>query len=236
MDTKRCKILVLSDLKISSESLINSTVNFAKRVNGNLDFFHVKKPADIVRDDNQLNAIRSIKEEHKLTEKQLSDLTSSISKDVNVTYSFAFGNIKNEIEAYIEKNKPDVIILGKRRLKALGLVGDKITRFVLKKYSGAIFITSEENTLSLDGELVLGVFNSLDNSSELEDQLVKDQVVKYTFETQDDTLKKMVESLPKSNVNLFCIHRKDTINGRLIKKKEIEYMINKCTTPLLITG
>lgn len=263
MKTKSYRILVLSDLKGSSEKLIESTVNFAKRVNGDLDFFHVKKPADIVEKENQINAIRDIKKEYKLADKQLEDLTSSISGDYNVTYSFAFGNVKSEIEKHIENTGPDVIILGKRKLKSLGLLGDKITRFVLKKYTGAILITSEEKKLSFETDIALGVLNSFDDALDIEkrmigestkpikvfkvaDNKVQDQdsvrskseepKVEYVFDKQDDTLKKILKFLPKSNVDLFCVRRDDTINGRLIKQNEIEKIINKCTVPLLITG
>lgn len=262
MEYKRYKILVLSDLKTSSEKQIESVVNFTSRINADIEFFHVKKPEDIVEKENQLNAIRDIKDEHKLIDKQLKKITSYISTDYNVTYKFAFGNVKNEIEKYIEKSKPDVIVLGKRKLKSLGLIGDKITRFVLKNYTGGIFISSDESTFNSKKELSLGILNHFEKTLELTERLIggskkplksfkivdnvsphqqktslaQTEVIEYVFEKKDDTVKKLSDYLLKSNIDLFCISRNDSNNETPIKTTEIEYMINNYNVPLFITG
>ncbi len=104
-------------------------------INGDIEFFHVKKPTDIVEKENQLSAMRTINEKYIITRKKIEKLIKSISEDygVNVKHSFTFGNIKNEIANHIEKVKPDIIVLGKRRQKPINLIGDSINELCFKK-------------------------------------------------------------------------------------------------------
>ena len=265
MKNNKYKILVLSDLKESSESLLESTLSLAERVHGDIEFFHVKKPSDIVEKENQLNAIRNIKEEYKLADKKLKSLTSSVSKDYNINYNIAFGNVKNEIEKHIKNSHPDIIVLGKRKSKSFNFIGDNITRFILKNYNGTIFIASNKDTLKSNKTLSLGVLNNyeqpsnlnfinklveasnkplksfkiMENTSSIKKETATTKlkgVIEYVFEKENDTIKNIANYLHKSSVDLFCINRSNTENGTRIKKTEMESMINTFNGPLLITG
>ena len=46
---KKIKILVLSDINTSTEKIIKNSLNLAKILHGEIDFFCVKKPTDIVK-------------------------------------------------------------------------------------------------------------------------------------------------------------------------------------------
>ncbi|MEP1487824.1 MAG: universal stress protein [Algibacter sp.] len=263
MKNNKYKILVLSDLKESSENLFESSLSLAKRVHGDIEFFHVKRPSDVVDKENQLNAIRNIKEGYKLADKQLKSLIGSVSGDYNVNYNIAFGNVKNEIEKHIKTSQPDIIVLGKRKSKSLGFIGDNITRFILKNYNVTIFIASNKDTLKSNKMLSLGVLNDFEKSSSFADKLVETSdiplksfkirddsslikneaitskqkdVIEYVFEKQSDTIKNISNYLHKSSIDLFCVNRSNIKNGTRIKKSEIESMINTFNGPLLITG
>ncbi len=81
MKNNRYKILVLSDLKNSTNSTLKSSVSLAKMINGDVDFFHVKKATDIVEYESQLSAIRTINKLHTTTSTEIQHLIDTISKD-----------------------------------------------------------------------------------------------------------------------------------------------------------
>ena len=106
--------------------------------------------------------MRTISKEHIIIEKKIQNLVTPISKeyDVNINTSFAFGNVKNEIENRIKTAQPDVIVLGKRKQKKLSFIGDNITDFVLSIHEGAVMIASEIDGLEPEKELSLGFYNN----------------------------------------------------------------------------
>ncbi|MDB4352827.1 universal stress protein, partial [Porticoccaceae bacterium] len=157
MGNNKYKILVLSDLKKSPSTILKSTVSLAKIIDGDIKFFHVKKPSDVVDRESQLSAMRTINQEQIITGKKIQEALAPISKDynVNINSTFAFGNVKNEIEEHIKATNPDVIVLGKRKAKGLRFLGDNITDFVLKIHKGPVMIASNKNGFTPDKELHL---------------------------------------------------------------------------------
>ena len=67
MEKSQYKILVLSDLTKSTTSTLRSSASLAKMIDGNVEFFCVKKPTDIVEKENQLSAIRTINKKYNIT-------------------------------------------------------------------------------------------------------------------------------------------------------------------------
>ncbi|MEH6514103.1 universal stress protein [Maribacter arcticus] len=161
------KIVVFTDLKESLSNTLKSTLSLAKMINGEIRLFHVKKASDVVNKENQLSAIRSINGEYLEMEKRIKSIVDAFSKDFGmpIKYSFTIGNLKNEIAHYINEEKPDIIVLGKKKTKLFNLVGDNLIQFVLDQYDGPIFLTDENNILELNNELNLGVLNGDEKSS-----------------------------------------------------------------------
>ncbi|WP_372752855.1 universal stress protein [Mariniflexile sp.] len=170
MKKDKYKILVLSDLKKSTQTILKSTVSLAKMIQGDIEFFHIKKPTDVVEKENQLSAIRTINSEYRKTEKKIQNIITPISNEfgINIPYSFTFGNIKDEILSYINEHKPDIIVLGKKKSKAFNIIGDNVTDFILKNHEGVIMIAANENGLEPDKELALGVLNNIEEAFNLE--------------------------------------------------------------------
>lgn len=158
MENNVYKVLVLSDLKETTNYALQNAVKLSKTIDTAIEFFHVKKPTDIVSTDSQLSAMRNINKEYVNTEKKISNFITPFieNEGVRIQASFAFGNIKNEIENHINSCKPDVIILGSRKRKVLSFVGDKIIDFVSKSHKKTVIIVSNgqdfdfENEFSLD--------------------------------------------------------------------------------------
>lgn len=234
---KKYKILVLSDLKSSAVNTLKSSISLAKMTNGQIDFFYVKNPTDIVERENQLSAIRTINKEHIIINKKIQNLINPIADEygIKINYSFTFGNLKNEVSTYIKEHQPDIIVLGKRKSKTLNFVGDNMTQFVLDKHDGVIMLATNKNPLEPNHEISLGVLNShedlfkLDFSTRLIDHVQKplksfkivknskvtqnksiledQKTIEYVFVHSDNTIKNLSNYLNKNNVNLLYIDR-----------------------------
>tara|TARA_R110000868_G_scaffold210838_1_gene460932 strand:- start:1653 stop:2486 length:834 start_codon:yes stop_codon:yes gene_type:complete len=262
------KILVLSDLKNSASNIIKSTVSLAKMINADVELFHVKDPIKVIEKENQLSANRIINQQYNITQKKIQNLINPICKDYGVTinYTYSFGNVKNEIGKYIIENTPDVIVLGKRKSKALGFIGNNIMDFVLKEFLGVIVIVDNQNSLEPNKELSLGIFNGINSS--INTRIIEDLIdhsqkpiksfkilknsntlmeidipqdkktIEYVFEYNDNTIKNLSNYLSKNNINLLCIDRgeKNDVNKKNLIKSDIDDVIKNLNVSILITG
>jgi nucleotide-binding universal stress UspA family protein len=262
MKKSNYKLLVLSDLKNTAETLLKSSVEIAKIINGEIEVFHVKKPTEIVGRESQLSAVRTISEQSIITDKKLKSLVETItpSHNVKVRYKFAFGNVKQEIMDHIKATKPDVIVLGKRKQNLLSFTGDDVTEFVLKNFDGSVIITGEKNTIESNKELSLGIFQSIDNShnkelaenfisysnqpirafkisdaslNEKPSKLLEDKKkVEFVFENNSNTIKTISDYASKHKIDLLCLDR----NNKTMKKSNFtKDLINKANVSLLVT-
>ena len=259
------KILVLSDLKEGTKSTLKNTISLSKMINADIEFFHVKKPTDIIETDSQLSAMRTINKEHITVEKKIQNFVAPILKeyDVNIKTSFAFGNVKNEIENAIKLAQPDVIVLGKRKPKTLSFIGDSITEFVLNTHKGALMIASDTYGLEPGKELSLGFFNNekqplglkftdeligqteqslksfniVEKTNSTREKLVSttNKTVDYVFEKNDNTFKKLSSYLIKNKVNLLCVNRGNTEKQKDITS-EIKDVVNNVKVSLFFTN
>lgn len=177
MKKNKYKILVLSDLTNSTSATLKSTISLAKMIDSTIEFFHVKKPTDVIKQDNQFSAIRTINSEFSTSEKKIKTLLKSVSENYNlkIKYKFAIGNVKNEIINHIQEVNPDIIVIGKRKQKFLSFLGDNMTQFVLKHHKGPVFIADEDNPLEPNKKLFLGIFQGKQKPLDLDfaDQLIQ---------------------------------------------------------------
>lgn len=268
MKKKSYKIVVLSDLTKSSESALKSAVSIAKMINGRIEMFSVKKPVDIVKMDNQLSAMRTINSEHKTIKRKMQNLASSTSEkyNIDITYLFEFGNVKNKIEEYLTDQKPDLVILGKRKSKTFNLMGDGITDFVLNRHSGPIMITPNNKALEPNKEVILGMLNSPKPSNNLEfaedlmehthkplksfkiiknkssspkQPLPKDRkTIDYVFEYSDNIIKNFSTYMSKNNIDLLCMDRekKSSNATTILTASDVKEVMGKLNVSLLISG
>ena len=263
MKKNKYKILVLSDLNEGTNSTLKNTVSLSNMIDADIEFFHVKKPTDIVETDSQLSAMRIINKEQIITNKKIQKALDPISKgyNVNISSSFAFGNVKNEIEEHIKTSKPDVIVLGKRKAKGLKFLGDNIIDFVLKIHKGPVMIASNKNGLDPDKELHLGLFNDKEESFNLEftedliaqtirplksfsiinnDKTKEKEVssssktIDFVFEKNDNTIKSLSNYLVKNKVNLLCVNREKDNEKSNVLKSEIKDVIDNVNVSLFL--
>ncbi|MCA0152565.1 universal stress protein [Winogradskyella vincentii] len=258
---RKLKILILSDLKSNTPKILSNAIALSKMVNGDLEFLHVKKPTELVKTASQLSAVREINEYTKVTKKKIKELLDPISEKHNtkVNYKYSFGNVKDEIEKYIKKTEPDIIVLGKRQSNTLSFIGDNIIDFVLKSHKGAVLVASHNSSLTPDHDLSIGIFN--EEESNLKDSLIEDLVeystlplksfkigvnsdnqntkdqflskktIEYVFEDTSDVISNISSYIPKSKVNLLCVNRNKQFN----KSKNIKEIIKKVNVSILVT-
>ncbi|CAM1339106.1 universal stress protein [Tenacibaculum aestuarii] len=264
MKQNKYKILVLSDLQESTNNTLKSAVSIAKMIQADITFFHAKNATDIVKKESQLSAMRTINKEYSSTKKKILNFITPISKeyDVTITYDFSFGNVKQEIDQYISKNNPDVIVLGKRKPSSLNITGDNLTGYILKNYNNIIFIAENNNSLNPDEHITLGLLNN--NIQSLDKDITKgllantkeplisfnfiknresmnniqknlnEETVNYNFDKNNNTIKNLSNYLLKNNVHLLHINRGENENS--LTKSDIYSVINNLKTSLLVTS
>ncbi|MBU2948458.1 universal stress protein [Zobellia uliginosa] len=241
---KKYKIAVLSDLKNSLGNTIKSTLSLAKMLDGDITIFHVKKASEVVTEDSNLSAIRSLNSEFITMKNDINRIVTTYSKDFGVTLSCscAIGNLKNEIASYIEKEKPDFIVLDKRKSGFFNILGDNLIPFVLKKHKGPIFLTDDLNVLDYDNDLSLGVLSDAEeisiadltrdlllhsqgplksfkilknNKATVKTETTKERKeVAFEFESNSDSIKNISNYITKNKVNLLCINRFENNNNK----------------------
>ena len=205
------KILVLSKADSSTLGILRNAVNLAKIITGEVTLCCVKKATDVVENENQLSAIRSINQEYFKIDNQLLSTIAKIANDENIkiAHKLSFGNLKEEIRKQIKENKPDVIVLGKQKSKIFSFFGDNIINFILKEFSGTVLITSEKLEIPANTELCLGLLH------ENEHQL-------------DNQFKKALVSFAKKPVNHFQVNSNGTLKNEMDKTQgTIEYNLKK---------
>lgn len=260
------KILVLSDLSSSTSNILRGSISLAKKINGDIHVFHVKKPTHLVDKENQLSAMRTINQAHTTINKKIQNVIKPVSTDYNIdiNYSFAFGNLKDEINNYILKQNPDVIVIGKRKSKTLNFIGDNLSDYLLKKYNGTIMIVENNNSLEPNSNFSLGIFNNSDNSLDIpfakdllkhtaqpikSFKIVKSnntiqetttplnkKTIEFVFEKSDNSIQTLSKYLTKNKIDLFLVDRgnKHSIEKTTLFQPDLKDFINNLNVPLLL--
>jgi nucleotide-binding universal stress UspA family protein len=256
------KILVLSDLNKSAGITIKSGVALAKIIDADIDFFYVKKPTEVVAEESQLSAIRTINRAYFTIDKKIKNLIYPISQRYNkkINHSFIIGNIKNEITEYIDKNKPDIIVLGKQKSKILPFISDNITQFILKKHKGTIVISDNQSGLEPNTELSLGLFQNIKSKGVLVENIINatqkpltyftiaknntdaqktpflkpQNKIEYVFEQGDNTIKNISNYLSKRKINLLFISREKNNIGEI--KESVTSIIKSINCSMILTN
>lgn len=234
MKQNRYKILVLSDLKETTDQVLKSTAGLAEIVGGDITLFHVKKPIDVIERESQLSAFRTINEKNLKIKRRIERHANHLLKEHNkqIGYKYTFGNVKNEIEEFIKANKPDIIVLGKRNAKSISLIGDNITDFVLKTHKGIVMIVGNENTIepnqelsiaALDGKIPVNIrfakelldcttsplksFKFVNKGNDLTETVLSPNLKteEYVFERNENTVQNFSNYLLKKKINLLLI-------------------------------
>lgn len=255
MKTNNYKIVVLSELKENVETLVESAFSMAKKIGGEVHFFHVKSPLKIVENDNQLSAMRALNRDQIVTKKRIDKLLNKFAKKhaIKSSSSFAIGNVKEEIKEVLRAQKPDLVILGKRKSKVFSLLGDRLTEFLVNQYRGPVFISADSKAFNADKTLSLGILNGskdelnfsfadyiLDESKSTiksfqignTDKASQDGA--FVFEDNDSAKSNLSNYVENSNIDLLCIKRKDSSNQSAAK--DFKKLLDKLNVSMLVSN
>ncbi|SNY94822.1 universal stress protein [Flagellimonas pacifica] len=261
MESKNYRILVLSDLRKTSTTILKNTASLAKMIGGEIALLHVKQPLGVVKQDNQLSAVRSINDTYTSTKSQINALVNPITEDygVKISTTFKVGNVKEEIKKKIEEFHPDIIVLGQRKSKPFKLLGSSITKHIMSTFDGLVLIASHEQKIGSDKELSLGTLNSSKNLMKMglleqlmkqssqplklfkikhgktestQEELADRHMVEYVFEPQDNAINNMSTYLTRTNVDLLFMDLDDIANTNI----NVKNVIGKFNVPFLLAG
>lgn len=263
MNTKntssKYRISVLLDLSKSSELVLTNAVQLAKALNGSVDVFHVKPATDIVKRESQLSAIRTIYKDDRDTRSKMQDLIRTIEEEegIKLTYKLEYGNVKNRVRDYLALQKPDILVLGKRRPNFLG---ESITDFVINETNINVLITGKDDKFHTFKDINLGIFGSglRENGLEIIKDLKRDsekpvrifnikgkiaqgeqdskpwpKTVSYVFTEGANAMDGLVSYVSRTNTQLLCVSKNEgkTLAFQTNPAKEV---MRKATVPIFI--
>jgi nucleotide-binding universal stress UspA family protein len=150
--------LVLIDFSDASYNALKYAISLAKLIKGNIHVCHIANPSNIVKDDNQVAALRDIDSETVKIEKKIGAIVEMIiTEGINAIPYCSIGNIIYEFEELANQLKPDLIILGKKA-ETPQLKG-KLTSHLMNTYEGALLIVKEGVLFNNDTKITLSCNN-----------------------------------------------------------------------------
>ena len=217
MKKSKKRILVLSGLNQEIESTIKTAISIAKIIGASVDFLYVKKPTAIVDQESQLSAIRSINREPITMQRKVDEILHPYQEQyaVEIKGKFTYGNVKSEIRNYIDKTRPDMVILGKRKFTPIKIKDIGVTDFVLQIFDGPVIITSPTGMLEPESDLSIAILkNANDKNSNLTIQELVDQS-KYPLKSfaivSQSERKKLADKNLDNSSNDFIFEKNDNI-------------------------
>ncbi len=264
---QKYRILVLTNLSNTSESALKNAVQLAKVLQGSVEAFHVKSPSKVVTQINQLSAERAIHEDYYKTKSILKQIINKIEKEegIRIKYEVAYGNIKNEIRQKIAQVQPEIVLLGKRKVKRVDVLRRGITQFLLDECDANILITGEDHKLHSYTDISLGVFGqslqkegieiindlkeqnnnpiryfSIRSKKNAEEATSRNdrEMISYVFSEGTNALDGLASYVSKTNTQLLCIPRNLDGNRKVSKLKRVRIpvrVVDKLDIPVLIT-
>ena len=261
------KVAVLSNLKTGSDTALKNAIGFARMIDGEVEIFHVKSSADVVRTDNQFSALRSMKDEFAATDKNIRKFIDPIASeyDVKISHHLGFGNIKKEIDDYLNSTRPDIVVMGRRKSNPLDFIGDGVTEHVLSHFDGIIMIASLNETIVPDSELSLGILNGTEPPKGLDifnnlmgyakkpiksfsfidgakgtpsgESSADGSVVQFVFEKGASTASNLSNYVSKNNINLLWIDNpaKRDSHQEQFVPLELKNVVGNINVPLFMT-
>ncbi|MDX1470649.1 MAG: universal stress protein [Flavobacteriaceae bacterium] len=259
MKTNKNKILVLTDFNRMASATLNNTLGIAKKMDANVEMFHVKSPLEVIQTENPLLAKRSLNRAHINTQKSFEDLISSVDLGaISVRYSYSVGRLKKEIKKKLEEDQPDMVVLGKRLKNPLKLYRDGFTNFIIKSTNCPVMIASSQYDDATQSNLVPAFYNDsvsifsnfriLGKLKEGYDTVREYKIVsktdktinetdyedkkriQFVFERSDNAINTLSSYLTKNNINLFFVQWENQLN------RDLRTLIDKVEVPVLIAG
>lgn len=258
-----CSLLVVIEKRKQIKNLLINAVNFAKRINGEINILCVINPTSMNTTENPLNFIKLAEEEISKIEIKLKKIINIIQdqEKIPVSYKVDFGNSSSVVKFHLKQIKPDVILINQDRLikntltrkiipdyldefkGPIVLSDDKSYTLPKKKFKLSCFkpeVFLEENKvikkLLKNSSPTINIFHSITNNKGFFVQKSKEALENEfnIFEFQTNNENLgILKYLKYTNSDLLCID--DPVkNGRKKQYEQYINIVNKSKTPLLI--
>ena len=225
-------VLVLLDLEQSPAELLESAAVITKKVDGRLQALHIRMPIEAIEQANQFSAKKEFYAHYQNTKEQLEPIIEkvSIKEELPIDYSLIYGHVGNQIAEAIHQKQPDIVVLGKRKTKLGGLLGDRVTKTVLNTAPKSIYIVNTSAILNNFEGIAVGI---LEDTSSIKDDMLEAIVEKqnnkinffgigksdkktmdknpedshYIFPENNASVSNMASYIKKTKTQLFCISK-----------------------------
>jgi len=247
---KKYRIAVLLDMSKSSVFVLTSALELAKQMDRALEAFHVK-PA---------RASRQANPDYASTQAEIETLINRVSEEgqLPIGYRVEHGRVKHRIRDYLALQKPDILVLGKRRPR-MGVFFESITDFVINQtHTTNVLLLGEDDAFHTFKDINLGFFGNELRESDLE--VIKDlqrdsekavrhfeisqdpsqkriypwhKTVSYTFPKGINAMNGLVNYVSKTHTQLLCVP-KTAGKPMMLRSNPIKTVIRKTKVPVLI--
>ncbi|MEQ5791825.1 universal stress protein [Muricauda sp. NFXS6] len=247
---KKYRIAVLLDMSKSSAFVLTSAVELAKQMDGTIEVVHVKPG----------RAIRQANPNFESTKAEIQEMINQMGEErqLPITYKLEYGHVKHRIRDYLALQKPDILVLGKRRPR-MGLFFESITDFVINQTRNTnVLILGEDDKFHTFKDINLGFFGTELEESDLE--VIKDlqrdsekpvrhfeisedtsqkrifpwnKTVSYKFGKSTNAMDGLVNYVSRTHTQLLCVPKKGS-KRFWFKANPIKAVIRKIKVPLLI--
>ena len=234
----------------SSAFVLTSAVELAKQMDGTIEVVHVKPG----------RAIRQANPNFESTKAEIQEMINQMGEErqLPITYKLEYGHVKHQIRDYLALQKPDILVLGKRRPR-MGLFFESITDFVINQTRNTnVLILGEDDKFHTFRDINLGFFGTELEESDLE--VIKDlqrdsekpvrhfeisedasqkrifpwnKTVSYKFGKSTNAMDGLVNYVSRTHTQLLCVPKKGS-KRFWFKANPIKAVIRKIKVPLLI--
>ncbi|MEM9647994.1 MAG: universal stress protein [Bacteroidota bacterium] len=262
--TTKKKISVIADITANLENVVANAVELAKAITGTVEVLYVKAPTDIVKGDNQLSAMRTLHRDSRDTESKLRSAVEKFSSKTGpkVTYKITYGNTKNTIKAYLEKEQPHTVVLGKPKSKFPGIPASGIPSFIMNTCDANVLVTGDDQKLRDFEDISLGVYGNTiedttagvladlnrktskpirlfsvrsENDAASNEQNKVQNAVSYVFTEGANVLDGVTSYVKRTKTQLFCVPRKSSKESYL-QSDRTRQIVQKLDVPVLIVS
>jgi len=247
---KKYRIAVLLDMSKNSAFVLTSALELAKQMDGAVEVFHVQPS----------RASRQANPNYVSTQTEIEALINKMEakEQLSISYKVEYGRVKHRVRDYLALQKPDILVLGKRRPK-LGIFGESITDFVINQtQSTNVLLLGEDDKFHTFKNINLGFFGNELKESDLEvimdltrnsDKPVRHfdisqdpsqkriypwhKTVSYQFPEGTNAMNGLVNYVSHTRTQLLCVP-KTAGKQIMLRSNPIKTVIRKTKVPLLI--
>ena len=180
-------ICVMMDFTESSYRALRYAMKLAKKIDSDIEIFHVLLLDTTVYSDNQAVGLRELNLAFSKIKRKLASIAEILNNEgVSATYSYSTGNVKLEIKRHLKQSNHRIVVIGNGKSKW------RVGNYLLRKYSGLLIIVSDTIESKIDSSISIEHYSDVLVNSNLD--LIAQPLDKTNSLTQISDMKKLLMS------------------------------------------